>query len=268
MENHNLTETVNTPEIVHVAIAPPTVVGEDLITEVTSIINKEPYETRLLLAGRSPRIIAHYTTLQIAESVVQRLRKLGLVVLMFRDSELPKTHSPTFKGRLLKFGEGEWSFQDQSGAMKTMKPEDVFLILRGVRQIYSDKEISKTKTKLNLPATLLTGGIPIRRKVEEKTVETSIQTEHFMRLYLRNSPEPYLEITQYGFDYSCLGKNMSTTTLVNFNNLISKIKELCTRSVFDDSLSESSRGGQDNSETRCKLIYLFHGGETNSRTLR
>ena len=49
--------------------------------------------------------------------------------------------------------------------------------------------------ELNLPATLLTGGMPIRRKVEEKTREKSIQNEFFVRLYHRQSLEPDVEIT-------------------------------------------------------------------------
>ncbi len=251
-------------EILHIAIAPPVKVEANLIKEVAAIISKDLYGAQRLLAGKGPRIIAHYQTVQAAELVAQRLRYLGLVVIVCKDSELRRTSSSIFRARALRFGQGEVVFQDRSGTASIIKTENVFLILKGIAQIHTEKEVTKTKMKLNLPATLLTGGIPIRRKVEEKTVETSIQTEYFMRLYHRKSPEPDVEITQYGFDYSCLGANMSITTLANFNTLFAKIKELCPQSVFDDRLTESLRLGvspgmsRDNNDIQCKLIYLYH----------
>ena len=254
---------VESPEIVHIAIVPPVHVEDHLIKEVSDIINHDLYSTRLLLAGKSPRIIAHYQTLAAAESANRRLQSLGLVVILSRDSDLRKAHSPVFSARFMIFADGEFMFQDQKGITRTIKTEDIFLLLKGTRNIYSEKKITKMKKELNLPATLLTGGIPIRRKVEEKTVETSIQTELFMRLYHPKSPEPDIEITQHSFDYSCLGANMSATTFINFNMLIVKIKQLCRRSIFDDTLVESHSLGissplsWDNDEVRCKLVYLF-----------
>ena len=114
------------------------------------------------------------------------------------------------------------------------------MVLKGIVQIHEDKEVTKTKRKLNLPATLLTG-IPIRRKVEGKNLETSVPAEYFVRLYHQKSLEPDVEITQYGFDYSCLGANIAPTTLTNFNTLCGKIKELCPQSIFDDRLTKISR---------------------------
>jgi hypothetical protein len=251
-------------EVIHVALTPSAKVEETLIKTVSAIIEKDLYGTRLLLAGKSPRIIANFQTLQAAELVAQRLKNLGLAVIICKDSELHRTSSPIFKAHVLRFKEGEIVFQDRIGSTRTIKTENVFLILKGIKQIYSEKEITKTKTKLNLTATLLTGGIPIRKKVEEKTLETSITAESFLRLYHRKSPEPDIEINQHSFDYSCLGTEMFPTTLANFNTLIVKIRELCSQSVFDDTLAEPVRLGispkmyRDSDDIRCKLVYLFH----------
>lgn len=255
---------MDTNEILHIAIAPPANVEANLIKELAAIVNKDIYATRLLLAGKIPRIIAHYQTVQAAESAAQRLRHLGLVVILCKDSELLQTSSPIFRPRALRFGEEEVVFQDNSGTARIIKTENVFLIIKGIAQTPTEKEVTTTQMKLNLPATLLTGGIPIRRKVKKITVETSVQMEYFVRLYHRKSPEPDVEITQYGFDYSCLGANMSTNTIANFKTLSAKIKELCPHSVFDDRLTESLwLGGSAtmslyNNDIQCKLIYLFH----------
>ena len=44
-------------------------VQANLIKGVAAIINKNLYATQILLVGKVPRIIAHYQTVQTAESV-------------------------------------------------------------------------------------------------------------------------------------------------------------------------------------------------------
>ena len=259
-----MTKPMDGHEVTHVAVTPPSNVADNLIKEVSEIVGKDFYVTRLLLAGKSPRIIAHFQTFQTAESVAQRLKNLGMAVIICKDSEIHQTSKPIFKAYVLRFGEGEIAFQDKSSTVRTIKTENVSLILKGIKQIFSEKEITKTQTKLNVTATLLTGGIPIRKKVEEKTVETSIAAEYFLRLYHRQSPEPDIEINQHSFDYSCLGTEMLLTTLANFNTLIAKIRGLCAKSFFDDTLMEPVRPGitadmsKDSNDIRCRLAYLFH----------
>ncbi|MBM3142898.1 MAG: hypothetical protein FJ005_07625 [Chloroflexi bacterium] len=68
-------------EVIHVAVAPPATLDANLVKSVAAVINKSPYDTRLLLAGEIPKIIAHYNSIQIAESGIQNLRDLGLVQL-------------------------------------------------------------------------------------------------------------------------------------------------------------------------------------------
>lgn len=196
------------PEVIYVAITPSASAKENLIKEVSVIINKDIYDTRLLLAGKSPRIIAHFQTFQAAESVARRLKNLGLVVIICKDSELRQTSSPIFKAHALRFNEREIVFQDKINSTRVIKTENVYLILKGIKPIYVEKEVTKTKTKLNLTATLLTRGIPIRKRIEEKSMETSVTSECFLRLYHRKSPEPDIEITQHSFDYSCLGSEI------------------------------------------------------------
>ena len=48
-----------TSQNVHVAIAPPDRLEENLIKQVVAIVNKNLYETRLLPSGKIPRIRNH-----------------------------------------------------------------------------------------------------------------------------------------------------------------------------------------------------------------
>ena len=249
--------------IVHVAVTPPGTSDVNLIKNVAAIVNKDAYETRLLLTGEIPKIIAHYHDKQAAESIAQRLKDLGLVAFVCRDSEL---HRPfqSFRAHTLEFGEGEVIFRDKGCQAKIMKPSDVFMILKGTLQIYAEAEATRTEMKLRLGATLLMGGIPVWRKVTEKTKGMPIQTEYFARLYSRESSEPSVEILQHHMNYSFLGAEMAPSSLANLNTIVTKIREVFPRAVFDDRLMKlpmadvSLTRVRDDLEVNCKLIYLYH----------
>jgi hypothetical protein len=250
-------------DVVHVAVAPPAALEEELVKKVAAVVGKNLYETRLRLVGKIPKIIANYDTIQQAESTAQSLRGLGLVVIVFSDSELRKLWQ-IFKARNLKFEEQAITFCDRSGQARRMEAREAFLILSARMQAYTDTEVTKTTRKLNVTATLLTGGIPIIKKVKTKTTTRSFQTESFIRLYGRTSPEPAVEIRQHDFDYSFLGPEMISSATANFSIAIRKIREAFPQAIFDDSLIEPFGANmpatmvQDAIEDNCKLIYWYH----------
>jgi hypothetical protein len=255
-------------DVVHVAVAPPAALEEELVKKVAAVVGKNLYETRLRLTGKIPKIIANYDTMQRAELATKNLRELGLVVIVFSDSELRKPWQ-IFKARNLKFEEQAITFCDRSGQARRMDAREAFLILSARMQAYTDTEVTKTKRKLNVTATLLTGGIPIRKKVTEKTTVRSFQNESFIRLYGRTSPEPAVQIPQHDFDYSFLGTEMVPLAAANFSIAIRKIREAFPQAIFDDSLIEPFGANmpatvvQDTIEDNCKLIYWYHRAVSN-----
>lgn len=250
-------------EVVHVAVAAPAVLDEGLVKKVSEIIGKNLYETRLRLTGKIPKIISNLSTMQQAESTAQSLRELGLVVILFSDSELRKRWQ-IYKARNLKFEEQAITFHDRSGQPKRIEAREAFLILSGRMEAYTEKETIKIVKKLNLGLTLLTGGIPINKNVKEKIVSRSFQNESFLRLYDRTSPELAVEIMQHGFDYSFLGTEMVASATANFGTTIKKIREALPQAIFDDRLIDpfganiTAAVAEDNIESNCKLLYWYH----------
>lgn len=250
-------------EVMHIAIAPPANPDANLVRSVAAVINKSPYDTRLLLAGEIPKIIAHYDSIQITESVIRNLRDLGLVAIACRDSELRQSPQG-FKVQTLEFREKEVLFGDSAGREERIGENNIFLILEGRIQTSVEVETTKSKTKFSMTKTLLTGGIPMWRKIEEKTTERSIQYEYFARLYDRKSPEPSIEILQNHMNYSFLGAKMAASSLTNFGTIILKLREVFPQAIFDDRLVKPSAVNAYSSrlwkdiEIKCRLIYLFH----------
>jgi hypothetical protein len=250
-------------EVMHIAVAPPANLDANLVKSVATVINRSPYDTRLLLTGEIPKIIAHYDSIQIAESVIHNLRDLGLVAITCRDSEL-RQFPQTFKAQTLEFEEKEVLFRDSAGREKRIVENNVFLILVGRIETSVEVETTKPRTKFSLTRTLLMGGIPIWRRVDEKTTAQSIQTEYFARLYDRKSTDPSIEILQHHMNYSFLRAKVAASSFTNFGTVIRRLREVFPQAIFDNRLTKplvlttsSSQVPQD-IEINCKLIYLFH----------
>jgi hypothetical protein len=250
-------------DVIHVAAAPPASLNEELVNKLASIIGKSPYETRLRLTGKIPKIIVNFDVVPQAESAAQSLRALGLVVSVVSDSVLRKPWQ-IFRARSLKFEEQAITFYDRAGQSKNMEASALFLILSARMQHETQTEVTKIVKKLNITATLLTGGIPVTKKVKQKETSKSYQNINFIRLYGRMAPEPVVEIRQQNFDYSFLGSEMASSAAANYLIAVRKIREAFPQAIFDDSLVQpfganmAATMAQDSIEANCKLIYWYH----------
>ena len=254
---------MNNSEIVYIVITPPAGLDEKLIKSVAVILNKNIYDARLLLSGEIPKIVAHYENMQIAEPVLHTLTELGIETIALSDSILNQPRQ-MFKAYTLAFGKKEIVFVDRSGSEKKVSDNDAFLIISGKIQTSTESEATITRKKLNITSTLLTGGIPIYRKVKEKTTTHSQETEYFMRLYSKKPLDSFVTISQHDMDYSFLGEKTAMSTRANFITVISTIQEMFPQAIFNDSLSKSfgitssHNRSWDDIEIHCRLIYAYN----------
>jgi hypothetical protein len=250
-------------DIVHVVITPSPKSEANLIEQVSAVINKNIYETRLLLTGNLPRIIAHHQNMESAESIAHKLKDLGLPAFVCRDSELRKP-AQIFRAHTMEFKEEEVVFKDNGGHERKMVATEVFLIIKGRIKTYAEIEMSEIKMKLNWGATLLAGGIPILRSVKEKISDRSGQTEYFTRLYVKKSSEQSVEIPQLHMNYSFLGTRMTPSSITNFNTVLIQLREVLPQAIFDDRLEKTPdmdvppEKSRSNLEINCKLLYLYY----------
>jgi hypothetical protein len=249
---------------VYVAIAPKDKLEAGLAEKVAAIVKKDVRETGLVLGRKIPTIAGRYQNLQAAESVAQSLMSLGLVAIVCGDSEIRHPSSTRFRAHSLQLGDGEITFWDKGRRAKVVDANSVYLIIKGVLQSQTEKETTMTKAKLDIAATVLTGGIPIVRNIEEKSKNQSFETETFVRIYDRTSSEPVVEVHQRNFDYSGLGKKKAFSSLENLNVIVTELRNRVPQAVFDDRLMAHFRTDvpfatpEDEVEINCSLIYLFH----------
>jgi hypothetical protein len=254
---------VTDSEIIHIALDPPTAFDTNLVRSVANAVNKSPSQTRLLLAGKVPKVVAHCNSIQVAESIIRNLRGMGLAAIACRDSQL-RQFPQTFKAQTLEFGDKQVVFRDIAGHEKEIIENNVFLVLVGRAETSVQVETTKQKTKFSLPRTLLTGGMPVWRRVDEKTVTDSVEAECFARVYEQQSPDPSVDILQHHMNYSFLGPKVAVSSFTNFRTVILGLRAVFSQAIFDDRLAKipgltrSPRQVWEGIEISCKLIYLFH----------
>jgi hypothetical protein len=250
-------------EIVHIVIAPPVVFNEKLIKGVADILNKDAYDARLLLSGEIPKIVAHYENMQMAEPVLHTLVELGIDAIALSDFILRQPQR-IFKAYTIELGKQEVLFKDINGIEKRIRESDAFLIITGIIQTSTESEAITTRRKLNITSTLLTGGIPIYKKVKEKTITRFQGTEYFMRLYSNKPVNPFVAISQHDMDYSFLGEKIAMSTRANFTSVVTTMQEIFPQAIFNDSLSKPFRimsspsQSWDDVEIHCRLVYAFN----------
>jgi hypothetical protein len=249
--------------IVYVAAAPPITLDGELLKRVASLTGKEISDTRLLLAGEIPRIIASAPDTDTANSIAHGLREMGLVAFVCGDSEL-RNRSASFLAHTARSGAGEVLFKDRRGGEVRVEAGDAFLIIRGRKKSTTQEKGSTIKMKLNVAATVLTGGIPIMRPVTQKTTKESFQAEDFVRVFDRRSSDPRVELFQNHVDYAFLGPELTPSAPVNFNIVVTKLRQWFPLAIFDDRLTRHHKtdvpvtGPEEGLEINCKLIYFCH----------
>lgn len=248
-------------DTVYVAAAPPKTLSGDLLKKAASLIGKEIADTRLLLAGELPRVLASMPDSATAESTARGLREAGFAAFVCRDSDL-RNRAESFLARMVIPAERAVTFRDRHGREVGIEKGDAFLIIRGKLRAAAPEEIPTTKRKLNVTATVLTGGLPIMRRVTKETPRESSQAEDFMAIYDRRSSDPRVEMSRSHMDYAFLGQELTPFALANFEIVAKKLREWLPPAIFDDRLSRHfktdlpSAGPEEALEINRKLIYL------------
>lgn len=247
------------PNIFHIVINPPGSIAPELVNHVSEVLGKDPFGVRMLLSGKLPKIAANFDSEEKAKSIAVSLSTCGVTAFTVNDQDLQQSNRPVTKivANSLKISNGQLIFISRSGAETVVEQGELFLILHGRMRIPTSFKETRTSVKFNLPATIITGGIPVWRKSEETVETTSSQIESFVKLYGHHSLEPLIEIFESSFDFSFLGNKIFPSTIKNFGLTVKELKQVFAGSFFDNRLAEYTPVMQDvEIKTVCRLIYL------------
>jgi len=249
-------------DTIYLALVPLAAPEASVVTRAAAIIGKDLPETRLLLAGKVPRIFARYDSKETAEAVAQKLTELGLRPIICPDSELRRPPEGSLV-RSVEFGPDYVLFLDRKGQKREVKSPDAFLLLKGRQESYIIAEKTETRVKFSPIKSFITWGIsPLSTEKKQVTEQSPVVEYFFVRLYTPQSSQPVVEIAHNQMDYSFLKKEMALSSLANFNILIARLRQAFPGAIFDDNLMRATikqayaPEGIADTEVNCLLLYL------------
>jgi hypothetical protein len=251
----------------HVAIEPPPDLNPELIAWAAAVLDRAPCDARLLLAGRVPKLIAHFDNFARAEAVAENLRAAGLTALAFDDLSL-KCQQPVFMAREIVFNAGELVFTGDAGQRRVMEKEKVFLIIEGVGRRAERVETAVQKTRFSPGATILAGGIPIWRTRTETSSSESVTAEPFIRLCEASPRAPPVAVSRDALkSFAFLGGGIAGSSTVNLRKTAELLRSECPQAGYDSRLSKPAAAvsytgrPKEDLELNCRLIFLFRAAQ-------
>jgi hypothetical protein len=213
--------------------------SNELAQAVADALGIMPFEARQRMIGGGPAVVANFADPQQALALEKKLNQRGIATVVV-DSTTVRTRD--VHSMVRRFVLRAWSLHIETGDGQgaEIPYEDIDLML----QCTSIMEHSETKTvterKISLGKTLLSGGIPMMKKVERKEEITTEEREKVLFLYAGN--RPLFVFRQNAMTYDGLGAAMKLSRELNFAYLVSELRRFAPGAVVDDRLL--NRAGQ------------------------
>lgn len=207
---------------------------------VAAALNILVFEARQKIIGGEPIALASFSDQNKADELAKKITSAGIPAWVVdthkvRNSNLPK-HASRFE-----LGTQILQVEISTGESLEIGYETIDLLLIAT---CSGGQIETTKTtvqrKFSLGKTLLSGGIPLTKKVKTTETLTSEEREKTFWLYTRTGET--LIFTCNAVDYAGLGKARQLTRELNFTHLLKELQRMAPQARYNDQLL--TRGGQ------------------------
>ena len=159
----------------------------DVIQTVSDILGTTAFEAQQRMIGGGPAVIAHFADLHKAEEISSRLNQNGIAALVV-DAAAAQEKSGYFIVRSSKLSDLSLYIEAIDGKHAEVPYETVDLFLPGISASVHSETKTVTEHKINVGMTILTGGIPIPKKVKHQEELKSEQRNRVLYLYAENCP--------------------------------------------------------------------------------
>jgi hypothetical protein len=241
----------------------------ELVQALANTLGITAYEMRQRMIGGGPAVVANFADPQTARTMAAKLNQRGVATLII-DTNAVLNSAGRFVVRRFEIKERSLHIQAGDGQSAEIAYADIDLLLPGTRIRGQSKTISVSERKFNLGRTILSGGIPLTKKVERQEQVNTEERDNLFCLYAGERPPAVF--SQSGLAYEGLGTAMKLTRELNFAYLKSELRRHSPAAGYDDRLL--NRLGQvrilgpaQNPETNLDLAFhilarsLYCGGK-------
>jgi hypothetical protein len=209
-----------------------------LVQALAVALGLTAYEARQRMIGGEPVVVACFADQHQAAALAAKLNKSGMSTLVMDVTEL-RSGAGKYTVRRFEFDARSLRIESMEGSTVEVPYCDIDLLLPGTSIERNSELVTISERKLSLGKTLLSGGIPMTKKIER---QEEIETEECERvLYLYAGNRPQVVFRQNVMTYEGFGAAMKMSRDLNFAYLTSELRRHCPGAVYNDRLL--SRGG-------------------------
>jgi hypothetical protein len=205
----------------------------ELVQSLAAALGIMPYEMRQRMIGGGPAVVAVFADQQQARTLAVKLMQSG-VATMSIDTDMLRRAAGRFIVRRFELKERSLCIEAGDGQRVEITYGDIDLLLSGTRMVGHSETVTVTERKFSLGKTILSGGIPLTKKVERQEEVTTVDRENILCLYAGERPP--VVFSQSGMSYEGFGAAMKLTRELNFAFLKGELRRLCPAAGFDDRL--------------------------------
>jgi hypothetical protein len=205
----------------------------ELVQAIAVASGMTAYEARQRMIGGGPSLLASFAEPELARSLSIKLTGAGVGSFVV-DTTLFRSDHAQFAVRRFELGERALHLEAVDGLTAEIPYGEVELLLPGTRISGQTESKTITERKFSLGRTVLSGGIPLTKKVSRQEEVTTEDRTKCLYLYARRQPQVIFR--QSGMSYDGFGAAMKLSQELNFAYLINELRRLCGAAAFDERL--------------------------------
>ncbi|RII26311.1 MAG: hypothetical protein CXR31_11490 [Geobacter sp.] len=211
----------------------------ELVRTLAAALGVMVFEARQRMIGGGPSVVASFADPQQAMALADRLRQGGIAALVV-DATAVRNRTGFFIVRRFVLGTYALKIEENDGNSAEIPYEEIDLLLPCTSVTGYTETKTVTERKLSLGKTILSGGIPMKTKVERKEEVSHEETRKV--LYLHAGNRPLILFNQSNLTYDGFGSAMKMSRELNFSYLLSELRLLSPGAAYDERLL--NRAGQ------------------------
>lgn len=211
----------------------------EFVQKFADVLGVTVYEARQKMIGGGPVVAASFADEQQAQVLAAKLNQKGISALVI-DASAFRSRSGHFVVRRFELGEWLLRIESVDGKSAEIPYEEIDLLLPATGTVGYSETKTVVGRKFSIGKTLLSGGIPMTKKVERQEVVKTEESRKVLYLYAGNRPP--VAMRRDGMTYDGFGADMKHSRELNFNHLVSELRRLSPGAVYDDRLL--NRAGQ------------------------
>lgn len=205
----------------------------ELVQAISGVLGITVFEARQRMSGGGPAVVAGFADPQQALALSEKLNQNGIATMVVDATEVLNEASH-FICRRFELNESLLRVETSDRQRAEISYNEIDLLLPAMSIVaYSEKK-TVTERKISVGKTILSGGIPMSKKVKHEEEVTTEERTKVLYLYAGNRVP--IVFSQNGMTYDGLGAAMKLSRELNFTYLVSELRRLSPGAVYDDRL--------------------------------